>query len=673
MTNNTGNPIGSTAAKDLSDNAQNLDKFSNGNDYEYVDRLGRPRKSLKWIEDAALAIPAIDAALRSEQQAELAGSEADRSTVARVQAETARDTFNLNVGRKADIAEGLRDTVSGQSFTVLAASTNDYIIEYKNSAGAAVEMKRYPSAQAVSGVSGRVADLEPLVESLDIRIGKNLYNNAVQVPGGSFSPTTGGDTSPGGAWYRSDYIGVKAGGSYSFSLSAVPALSNMSYAFYTASKVFISGGGSASTTTAPIGAEFLRVTFSWAGIITAMVVLGTLPGVYLPYRYELGGENPLAPLYIAPELLDKTLVESGSAMAIGLNDQPDFVSERNVSFIESPINLFDYNSRIMDKNISASSGVEVSVAGWWTTEFIAVANDGATYRTTTRSATINVMPQPLFVMQAVTGAWYDSDKKFVGGIANRDNFVAPAGAAFIRLSSNSASPDKVMLTKGEGLPVRYEPARSRVGLQRIRQVLPPYWGKRWCALGDSFTQLNLYAAKLCEVTGLQQTKNLGVSGQLLRTMADNLVPGSLDDIELVTNWGGTNDYGHGNCPLGSLADPKETISIYGNIRYLIDKILTVKPTVRLFFFTPTNRGVFLSEPVPPALNSYGLSIQSIGKAMMEVCREMGVPCFDVGGNCGINRYNLSLYTADNLHPNQIGADMLGTMMGKFINGHGAPL
>ena len=43
MANNTGNPIGSTAAKDLSDNAENLDKFANGADYEYDDRLGRSR------------------------------------------------------------------------------------------------------------------------------------------------------------------------------------------------------------------------------------------------------------------------------------------------------------------------------------------------------------------------------------------------------------------------------------------------------------------------------------------------------------------------------------------------------------------------------------------------------------------------------------------------------
>ena len=168
MANNTGNPIGSTAAKDLSDNAQNLDKFANGEAYEYSDRLGRKRKSLKWIEDASLAIPAIDAARRSEQQAERSKSEADRSNTARVESETARDTFNLNIGRKADIAEGLRDTVSGQSFTVLAPDAREFIIEYKNNSGVAVEAKRYPSAEAVKDIA---ANFDKIDSRNDIMVG----------------------------------------------------------------------------------------------------------------------------------------------------------------------------------------------------------------------------------------------------------------------------------------------------------------------------------------------------------------------------------------------------------------------------------------------------------------------------------------------------------------------
>lgn len=48
-TYNTGNPLGSTEVKDLYDNAQNLDVFSNGPDSAYPDRFGVSRKSLSGI------------------------------------------------------------------------------------------------------------------------------------------------------------------------------------------------------------------------------------------------------------------------------------------------------------------------------------------------------------------------------------------------------------------------------------------------------------------------------------------------------------------------------------------------------------------------------------------------------------------------------------------------
>lgn len=50
MTYNTGNPIGSSSPKDLYDNAQNLDRFVNGGDPAYADRLGVPRKSWRGME-----------------------------------------------------------------------------------------------------------------------------------------------------------------------------------------------------------------------------------------------------------------------------------------------------------------------------------------------------------------------------------------------------------------------------------------------------------------------------------------------------------------------------------------------------------------------------------------------------------------------------------------------
>ncbi|MHA6639922.1 hypothetical protein ACP6JA_14785 [Stutzerimonas frequens] len=50
MTFNTGNPVGSTDARDLHDNAQNLDKLAVGPAYSYPDRLGVQRKSWAGLE-----------------------------------------------------------------------------------------------------------------------------------------------------------------------------------------------------------------------------------------------------------------------------------------------------------------------------------------------------------------------------------------------------------------------------------------------------------------------------------------------------------------------------------------------------------------------------------------------------------------------------------------------
>ena len=50
MTHNTGNPIGSTSPKDLSDNARNLDYLCLGPSHSYLDRKGVPRKSWTGME-----------------------------------------------------------------------------------------------------------------------------------------------------------------------------------------------------------------------------------------------------------------------------------------------------------------------------------------------------------------------------------------------------------------------------------------------------------------------------------------------------------------------------------------------------------------------------------------------------------------------------------------------
>jgi hypothetical protein len=73
-TYNTGNPIGSTDARDLYDNAENLDHAVNSELPEFVDRLGVTRKSLAGIQSEA---DAVVSGIQSDGSAVVAGIEAD--------------------------------------------------------------------------------------------------------------------------------------------------------------------------------------------------------------------------------------------------------------------------------------------------------------------------------------------------------------------------------------------------------------------------------------------------------------------------------------------------------------------------------------------------------------------------------------------------------------------
>lgn len=64
-------------------------------------------------------------------------------------AEIARDSAVLSTGVKTNIAHGLATTLDGENFSVLSSSSDEYVILYKNNAGVAVEVKRYPSVTAI--------------------------------------------------------------------------------------------------------------------------------------------------------------------------------------------------------------------------------------------------------------------------------------------------------------------------------------------------------------------------------------------------------------------------------------------------------------------------------------------------------------------------------------------
>ena len=238
----------------------------------------------------------------------------------------------------------------------------------------------------------------------------------------------------------------------------------------------------------------------------------------------------------------------------------------------------------------------------------------------------------------------------------------------------------------------------------------PYYGKRILSLGDSYTWLNYYGKYLAKATGCTQ-RGRGQNGNLLKSFANDTYSTSgeagtteepfdaalLGQYDIVTIMGGTNDYGHGSTTLGSLETMEEdgklgenSKTIYGAVWYLINKILTIKPDMKIFFCTQPFRLPYESEATGPGgyeENDNGLSMEKISNAIVEAAGYFGIPVFDFYHCSGWNPWTIkfqnpdspaagdvvdNIYTYDGLHPKDgdgNGADLLGTAFGNFINAH----
>lgn len=142
-----------------------------------------------------------------------------------------------------------------------------------------------------------------------------------------------------------------------------------------------------------------------------------------------------------------------------------------------------------------------------------------------------------------------------------------------------------------------------------------------------------------------------------------------EDADFVFVFGGTNDYGHGDAPLGRFED-KNPYTFYGALRTLLEYLIAVYGKEKLCFITPLHRyleddprgeGGGKRVPVAP-LSRYVEIIREVtgfyGVALMDLYAEnfLPVPTTDKGDE----------YTADGLHPNAAGHERLAKRIVRYI-------
>lgn len=199
-------------------------------------------------------------------------------------------------------------------------------------------------------------------------------------------------------------------------------------------------------------------------------------------------------------------------------------------------------------------------------------------------------------------------------------------------------------------------------------------GKKIAFLGDSITEgvgtsgpEHLYWQQIADVTGAQ-CYGYGISGTRIapqhvpseeqshdlyfRSRVHTMIP----DADIVVVFGGTNDCGHGDAPIGTVTDRTED-TFCGAFHLLLTQLLARYPAARLVVMTPLHRleeetvGCQKWDGCPAApLISYVENIRKIAEYY-------GIPVADMYRDCTIQPVVPTLmerYMPDGLHPNDAG-------------------
>ena len=135
------------------------------------------------------------------------------------------------------------------------------------------------------------------------------------------------------------------------------------------------------------------------------------------------------------------------------------------------------------------------------------------------------------------------------------------------------------------------------------------------------------------------------------------------DADFVFVFGGTNDFGHGDAPMGKFGD-KTPDTFYGAMEDLIDVLLKKYEKNRIFFILPLYR---VDES-----NPYGDGQQTLIReplshyrnAMVKVLNNRGIGILDIKDEIGKAENNPLIY--DGLHPNDEGHKKIAKLVVNFI-------
>ena len=172
--------------------------------------------------------------------------------------------------------------------------------------------------------------------------------------------------------------------------------------------------------------------------------------------------------------------------------------------------------------------------------------------------------------------------------------------------------------------------------------------------------------------------NYGVSGTRIAKQSEP-IPGEPEaghyilrvdkmepDLDVVVVFGGTNDFGHGDAPLGDFSSRGDD-TFYGAMHSLIIKLVNKYPYATIVFLTPLHRS--REESTVNAFGKPCVPLREYVKAIREVAEYYSLPILDLYKNSGLQPsidIIRELYLPDGLHPSDLGAQKIAKMLYSFL-------
>lgn len=211
-------------------------------------------------------------------------------------------------------------------------------------------------------------------------------------------------------------------------------------------------------------------------------------------------------------------------------------------------------------------------------------------------------------------------------------------------------------------------------------------GIKMAVLGDSITEGvgvtnldNMYYNRLARECGIRELYLDGISGSRI---ARQRVPSEkarhdidfisrvdkIDaDCDLIVVFGGTNDFGHGDAPIGKPED-NTPCTFWGACNTICEMLLTRFPKAQIVFMGPLHRsnednhcGDNKPEPVG--------TLYDYTEILKTVTRKYSIPFLDLMSVAGITpRVPVlkELYMPDGLHPNDAGHEKIAAKLKGFL-------